>query len=459
MNFLQKNLNRRRDQRNRKRVQRTLSMEGLEKRELRAADFAAVGDMSSADWAESDRLATQNLATISQAPTVGLVNLETTNDSGKSPVLNMADAMVDACLRQEARLNNEVFGLSAATPIQVGGTISGSIGLIETADWYSFDAEAGATYEIELNGQLRSKVVSVFDSDFNMLTFANDSNGTGAQVSFQTPAGGIHFIQVSSAAGFMGEYQLSLNSATTSPPAAPTVIHVGETVSGSLRTTGSSNFLDWDRDNYEFQGEQGVTYNLDISHSTMPTMAVFVTDENYREMAVSDGSVSFEAPMDGTYRVMVTNGAFDGGTYDLTLSAETTPPTTTVIHVGETVHGSLLPGSTDPGDWGANIYQFQGSEGDTYNLDISNGTTSVGIVVVDESGNTVTTSNGFDGHASFEAPATGTYVVLVTNGPNPGGAYDLTIGLEHIQLWCGVLSPVLPEIHGAEGATHGSDTD
>ena len=309
------------------------------------------------------------------------------------------------------------------------GSVGGSISPAFDTDMFLFHAKVGEGVQLRVantNQNALSPKLSVYRSDGSYLTgsYAADV----AEVYFAAPATGTYrvVIEDSGGAGDTGAYRLHY---TIAP---------GANEHGALVNGGSvSEYIDLgDLDSYTFdaQGGDGVQLRVVDTAATNLDVQIWVyrPDGAYLtgSFASNVAEVYFDAPMSGTYTVLVmdqgTGGYADTGPYDLYY---TRAP-------GANEHGALISGDKvleqiDMGD--LDSYTFEANQGEGIQLrlsDTSGSSFDPQLWVYYPGGSYYTGS--FGEHVAevyFDAPVTGTYTVVIMDQGAGGyadfGTYEL----------------------------------
>ena len=227
-----------------------------------------------------------------------------------------------------------------ATFVTVGDAVAGALGDGRDVDYFSFAAERGQTYRIDVDlGTLDDSVAALFDADSRELEFDDDGGESfGSRITWTAVESGTYYVAVAGWGG-AGSYTLTITVTRDAPDTrAPdtrddhgdsadeaTVTTVGEAVTGVLdhRT---------DFDYFAFAAERGQTYRIDVDLGTLDDSVAALFDADSRQLEFDDdggesfGSrITWTAAESGTHYVAVA-GWGDTGSYTLTISVTGSAP-------------------------------------------------------------------------------------------------------------------------------------
>lgn len=212
--------------------------------------------------------------------------------------------------------------LPTATPITVGESVGGVVGDFADSDIFTFEAEQGVFYEIDVAlGSLSDSVATLYDADGTVLDVSDDHGDSFAsRVVREATYSGTHYIEVY---GYdTGSYTLtvSVSEGGADEGARAATAVVVDTPVGSV--------LDHEGDiaAFVFDARQGRLYQVDIILGTLPDSAVAVYDPSGNEVAFNDdygdslaSRAWWEASDSGSYRIEV--WGYGTGTFTLTVVA------------------------------------------------------------------------------------------------------------------------------------------
>jgi hypothetical protein len=212
--------------------------------------------------------------------------------------------------------------LLAATPVTVGESVDGVVSDTSDSYYFTFEAEQGVFYEIDVAlGTLSDSVVTLYDHA-GELRDVNDDHGDSfaSRITWEATYSGTHYIEVY---GYdTGSYTLTVSvseGAADEGARAATTVVVGTPVGSVLDHDG-------DLAVFVFDARQGQLYQVDVLLGTLPDSAVAVYDPSGNEVAYNDdyadslaSRVWWEAPVSGSYRIEV--WGYGTGTFTLALVA------------------------------------------------------------------------------------------------------------------------------------------
>ena len=242
--------------------------------------------------------------------------------------------------------------------VDVGGTVTGTIGSAGDNDWFRVELEAGTRYQIDLEGSDTGRgtvsdpvINGVRDAEGNAITGTlNDDSGVGinARTVFTPTASGTHYIDMRTAGtSDTGTYTLSVivlgaNGASEAHLDFPTTA----ATTGRVEVGGSATgYIDRDTDHDMFKVtlRAGRLYRIDVEgvptgrgSQPDPNLALF-DNANSRLLGADDdcgiglnGRLVFTPAADGTYLLLVGTDIFVAsdisgtGTYTLSVRDVTT---------------------------------------------------------------------------------------------------------------------------------------
>jgi hypothetical protein len=367
-----------------------------------------------------------------------------------------------------ASLAPDDVGASAATAgaITAGTSVKGEL---EAGggdrDWYGVAMDAGATYWFSLHGQYDGKG-TLPTNFYGALLRVIDAKGAvlGSSVSdkvlldqtpmlsFQAPAKGVYYVEVSTRDGAVGTYQLQAqvglhddfgNDASHAAALAP-----GVTLAGTLE-------LPSDRDAFKFSAASGASYAFKLSTSIadMQNRSLSLTAVDSAGHAIRLDQVSTQggdalyvlaSPAAGDYTVSV-NGEYPYNVFNrdyrltaLAYGADDYPAgldTTAVLPVNGAWHAGIdFPGDRDVAkvhlDAGRTyVFELQGTLSGGGTLDLKG--SGAGLYVTDRSWSSYGISSvalaGDEPRLSVTASAGGDYYVLVSANGVQGGSYTVVV--------------------------------
>ena len=267
----------------------------------------------------------------------------------------------------------------SATPVAVGEGVEGSLDYEDQIDYFSFTAQAGQFYRIDVElGTLTDSWLAVYDSDEFEIAFNDDRDdgSLASRIVWEAPSSGEYYAAVG---GYgTGSYTLTLaleaDDHANSVEGA-TSVAVGEVVQGALDYDG-------DEDGFVFEAEEGQLYRIYVSLGTLTDSELWLyeVEEQYlgiRGVASDDyraaaSRIVWKAPSSGKYYAEVSG--YGTGSYTLTVAldivddhADSVEGATSAT-VGEPVQGTLdYDGDMD-------VFVFEAEEGQLYRIYVSLGT-------------------------------------------------------------------------------------
>ena len=240
--------------------------------------------------------------------------------------------------------------------VEVGASVTGTIGADDDDDWFRVDLEAGKTYQFDLEGadtgrgtQPDPYVVLNNPSATTELGFDSDGGvGKNARLIYTAAATGTHYVDAATGSDEQGTYTLSVRDVT--PPddlpanvsTTGTVEVDGSAVRGDIyrpvfvERTGDDDVdgYDFDTDWFTVELEEDKTYRIDMwGHNAgndltlrLPQInAIYNEDGEFLVNTFdSDESdyhylfrVTFHAYDDGAYYIAASGESFEWGTYKL----------------------------------------------------------------------------------------------------------------------------------------------
>ena len=275
-----------------------------------------------------------------------------------------------------------------ATAIQVGQSAAGNLDYEDDIDLFSFTAEAGQLYQIDVAlGTLDDSYVALLDAD-GWSVAENDDHGdsTASRIVWSAERTGAYFIEVGAAWGSntgVGDYTLTVSLSDIQDDHAnsiddATAIQVGQSAAGNL------DYED-DIDLFSFTAEAGQLYQIDVALGTLDDSYVALLDADGWSVAENDdhgdstaSRIVWSAERTGAYFIEVGAawGSYTGvGDYTLTVSLSdiqddhaNSIDDATAIQVGQSAAGNL-----DYED-DIDLFSFTAEAGQLYQIDVALGT-------------------------------------------------------------------------------------
>ena len=235
--------------------------------------------------------------------------------------------MVEANTSLEDRHLDTALG---GTPLSFGTVYQGAISPQSDFDYFSFPAERGVEYTLDLTyGSATSVSLEV-----NSLDGGTDSGarnyGESNIVKWTAPDTETYYVGVSSSPKALeatGTYSLKVTPDTSlkdrhpDSSASGTPIGVGNAIAGAVSPAS-------DYDYFRFQAEKGITYTVGVNLGTAEAIRFSVEKQNASFSASNFGlenSLEWEAPVTGEYVLAVSASGRVGnpvGTYHITVTRE-----------------------------------------------------------------------------------------------------------------------------------------
>jgi Ca2+-binding RTX toxin-like protein len=244
---------------------------------------------------------------------------------------------------------------ASAQALSPGGSSQSLIDTTGDVDWYAIDLEAGKIYDFSLTasgvGGLVNPLLSLMDSNGNLITQDNDSGPGNASALTYTVTTGGHYYLVAGGYGssaITGDYTLSASQGRI--PTIDTITdNTSTTASLTVGGTLSSNIdTDTDYDWIKVQLTEGQTYSFTMSTPTGSTLSdtLLTLYDGYNPIAVDDdggpgffAQLTFTAQHTGTYFIEAASFG-ETGAYDLSLAVVAQPKVTASIDWGTRLNPS-----------------------------------------------------------------------------------------------------------------------
>ena len=212
----------------------------------------------------------------------------------------------------------------AATPLEVGGRVEGSGNYEHDIDMFTFMAEVGVAYQIELTPREATQVaiwVSAQGGSAGPENFAESQDGGPAILRFVASSSGSHFIVVVVTNETLA-YTLTL---TQLEPGRVTVDHGDDFLSATRLAVGESvdGIVDReeDTDYFSFLAEEGEVYLIDLTPGNDTKVGFAIHDLNFVEIHFGTAGILWTAPRTAEFFIFVV-GVSETGTYTLSVTRE-----------------------------------------------------------------------------------------------------------------------------------------
>jgi hypothetical protein len=317
--------------------------------------------------------------------------------------------------------------VATAGTVTVGGTVSGTIAMVQQRDWYGVALTAGTQYVFSVSGgTLGSNAsVAVYDANGNAVV-SQISGGTanGAERAFTPTTSGTYYAEAGGILGTTGTFTVGVT--TAADPYISTIntagtLTAGGAVSSSITVPGESNW-------FKVSLAANTEYVFKVAGSSLSAPAVTLYNaagvqiSQVQSSGSNPAQLTFEAPSAGTYFVGASGFLANLGSY--TISESTATPdvlgninTLSVLAVGGKTSGSLTTAGQN--DW----FKVTLTAGKEYVFDI-NGALSGGQVTLYNSSGTELVTGGNE--TSFAPTTTGTYFVAASSASEATGSYTLS---------------------------------
>ncbi len=245
-----------------------------------------------------------------------------------------------------------------ATKANLGETLSGSIGYRHDFDYFSFSADVGQLYRVEVATSNRGCwIMRLNDSDDEILAFKSFSGNKGLII-WEATNSGDHYVEVSNGGthpgcnSWEGEYTLTVAPMSRPPEdehgngvRSAASLEVGESVDASLEYAG-------DQDYFQFRAEKGRIYRMDVVLGTLDSynyeIRLYGPDGDEIEWSPyghNELAYAWEAPATGGYYVAIAASGNQTGSYTLRVTPIDDeygegPTSATEVTLGEPIRGS-----------------------------------------------------------------------------------------------------------------------
>ena len=244
----------------------------------------------------------------------------------------------------------QTAGTDTAGTVAVGGSVAGEIGHGGDSDWFAVELQAGRTYRFDLEGSATDAgtlydpyLGGIHDSNGNLIAGTDDNNhgeGRNALVTFTAIEDGTYYVSAGAWSDQEGAYTLSVTDLTakdahTAGTDTAGTVAVGGSVTGEI---GHGEDSDW----FAVTLEAGRTYRFDLEGSATDAGTLYdpylrgIHDSNGNLIAGTEDNnrgqdrnalVTFTVTEGGTYYVSAGAWSDGEGTYRLSVTDLTAPPT------------------------------------------------------------------------------------------------------------------------------------
>ena len=341
-----------------------------------------------------------------------------------------------------------------ASVLSFGNAHPGAVSPETDRDYFSFLAERGINYSLELELiSANGAVISIENAAGDTLS---STNGLGTGLGWTSASTGLFYVVVSrspQATQGVGSYALTVSANTSledrhlDTAAIGTPLSFGTVYQGAISPRTDLDF-------FTFPARRGVEYLLDLTYGSASAVSLEVNnvdgsaDTSARNFGESN-IVLWTAPDTATYFVKIAASALADqptGTYSLKVTPDTTlqdrhsdsAPDGTRIGFGNAIAGAISPTS----DY--DYFQFLAEKDITYTVDVRPGTVEGVRFSVENALAGFTTSNfGLEQSLEWTAPEAGWYILALSASgrvADPTGTYLITINRQ------GDVRPETPKV-------------
>ena len=315
-------------------------------------------------------------------------------------------------------------------------------------DDYLIRARTGQRLEAVMRAENFDAYLEVFHEGEGEVIASDDDGlgeGTNSRLRFTADRAGNYVLRARTLAGIEGgTYSLALNQRPRAGrPGRPAAIRVGQSVQGALSAGDPESEDGLSYDAYTFRALAGERFAVDlVADAFDPVVRVGQTRAGeFIELAMNDDTMEtglnsrliFTAAEDGDYIIRATPlspGA--EGAYTLALAQGPELPAAQTIAFGTPVEGALTESDgKGVGDATADVYRFDGQEGQRIRIDMSSDAFDTYIELFDA--NRASLAQDDDGAAGTNSrltvtlPATGAYFIEARAFSDATGAYSLSV--------------------------------
>ena len=234
----------------------------------------------------------------------------------------------------------------AAAPLEVGGRVEGRGNYESDIDMFTFIAEEGGAYHIELTPRESTQIgfwVYQQGETADQENTTETMDGGAASLQFVASSSGRHFIAVFANADTLA-YTLTI---VQIDPGEVSIDHGDDYLSATRLAVGESveGTVDHeeDLDYFSFLAEEGEVYWIDLTPGMNAQVGFSIHDLHYTEVHTGTVGTRWPAPRTGEYFIMVV-GVSESGTYTLSITQQpTATPTPRPIPTSVLATGSGKP--------------------------------------------------------------------------------------------------------------------
>ena len=309
----------------------------------------------------------------------------------------------------------------SATEIPIGGSVEGTIGPIRENDYFSFRAEAGDTYQIDVSLEDDYRA-DLGVNDLRVDLIGSDRNRIGRierRRVWEAPASGVYFLRAYNS--HQGSYSISISVSSyrddhADSPSGATEISVSGIVEGAIGE-------DFDQDYFYFDAESGESLEINVESEFDRDFYVHIRDVGNELLLTSQRSHFVWVALE-TGRYFIRIWSSEIGHYALTLDAsdyvdDHRDNEATAVLIGQTTGGYIF------NQWDRDLFSFVGVAGQAYEVAVEFGTLDqVSMWMYDAQGVQLKRIE-WDGRFTWQAPETGTYYVYLRAFGE--GTYSFTV--------------------------------
>ena len=328
---------------------------------------------------------------------------------------------------------------SAAEPVNLGSFTQGAISPRDDEDHFSFPAERGVKYAIEMDIPEGGAVHLEVRNGSNEIQATN--RGIGSSLEWTSATRGNMYIGISAslqlkdpvvAYNFRMTADNTMQDRHADTMSDASSISLGMGMAASVSPPG-------DRDYFKLDAQRGVKYTLQVSLGSIPGLRIAIQDsEGKPEASLDDVGTGTDwiAPNDGTYYLVVSGLSKDSssvGAYNIKVDGDNSHrdrhadarSEATPANLGIGMAAAISP----PGD--EDYFQFIAQRGVKYTLQVSLGSIpGLRIAIQDSEGKPEASLDDVGTGTDWTAPDDGTYYLVVSGlskDISAVGAYNIKV--------------------------------
>ena len=328
--------------------------------------------------------------------------------------INSDDSLIDRYPDKRAK----------AEPIIIGKTHQGAVSPSDDLDYFSFQANRGVKYTIDLMPGSTEAVDVAIEKPSQGIEASHV--GDGASFDWVAPSNSTYYLVISRSSQVreaVGSYTLrviadnSLSDQDDDTTETATPLLLGAAMAGAISPAD-------DRDYFSFTAIKGVKYTAEVQLGDDQTMEITVTDSQGSVVDSNggrDSTLEWVSPEDGDYFIVLSgsNRASDAaGLYTVRLLSDPslrdqhsdTREDATPVIFGNTMLAAISPGGDQ------DFYSFSAKKGVKYDILATAGTIDgVYIKIVGASQGTEAITDGESESLSWTSPDNGSYHVVISS--------------------------------------------